>query len=64
MIDPMLKVWDAAAAMPIIEQAGGTFTDWQGHPSTVSGDAVAANCELWPQVIEITRTAPPYHSTE
>ncbi|HET7322631.1 MAG TPA: inositol monophosphatase family protein, partial [Longimicrobiaceae bacterium] len=30
MLDPELKVWDAAAVRPVIEEAGGVFTDWSG----------------------------------
>ena len=31
MVDTILNVWDAAAVQPIVEEAGGTFTDWQGN---------------------------------
>ena len=30
MCDPVMSPWDAAALQPIIEEAGGTFTDWDG----------------------------------
>lgn len=43
MVDPILNVWDAAAVQPIIQEAGGTFTDWSGQPSIDSGDVVASN---------------------
>ena len=33
MVDPIMNVWDAAAVQPIIEEAGGTFTDWHGRPT-------------------------------
>ena len=39
MVDPILNVWDAAAVQPIVEEAGGTFTDWQGHPTIHAGEA-------------------------
>jgi len=58
MIDPMLNVWDAAAVQPIIEEAGGTFTDWQGTPTIHAGEAVATNGLVASEVLEITRTAP------
>ncbi|MGE0610165.1 MAG: histidinol-phosphatase [Pirellulales bacterium] len=43
MIDPIMNVWDAAAIQPILEEAGGTFTDWQGQPTIHSGEGVATN---------------------
>ncbi|MGB2498434.1 MAG: inositol monophosphatase family protein [Mariniblastus sp.] len=43
MIDPELNIWDAAAVQPIIEEAGGKFTDWQGDQRIDSGDAVGSN---------------------
>ncbi len=46
MVDPMLSVWDAAAVQPIIEEAGGRFTDWAGKPSIHTGNALATNGKL------------------
>jgi histidinol-phosphatase len=46
MLDPMLSVWDAAAVRPVIEEAGGRFTDWGGAPSHESGHAVGTNALL------------------
>lgn len=43
MIDPRLNSWDAAALQPIIEEAGGSFTDWQGTASIDSGDGISTN---------------------
>ncbi len=31
MLDPVMSVWDCAVLLPIIEEAGGTFTDWRGE---------------------------------
>ena len=30
MLDPAMNVWDCAPLLPILEEAGGTFTDWTG----------------------------------
>jgi histidinol-phosphatase len=46
MLDPMLHVWDAAAVRPVIEEAGGVFTDWEGTPFHETGHAVATNANL------------------
>jgi len=43
MIDPILNVWDAAAVQPIIEEAGGRFSDWSGEGRIDSGDAIGSN---------------------
>lgn len=55
MIDPELSLWDAAALQPIIQEAGGTFTDWQGEPTVHTGDAVASNGKVHPEVLAQTR---------
>ncbi|TWT76018.1 Histidinol-phosphatase [Posidoniimonas polymericola] len=55
MIDPKLSLWDAAALKPVIEEAGGVYTDWQGEPSIHSGDAVATNRRVSEQVLGFTR---------
>lgn len=45
MVDDRLSPWDVAALIPIIEEAGGTFTDWQGRRG-MGNDAVATNALL------------------
>jgi histidinol-phosphatase len=57
MVDPVLNLWDAAALQPIIEGAGGHFSDWQGRPTVHSGNAVATNARLAGLVLSITRDA-------
>ena len=46
MIDPVMNPWDAAALLPIIEEAGGVFTDWEGRATAFGGSAVATNGAL------------------
>ena len=46
MADPRMSVWDAAALQPIIEEAGGVFTDWSGARTAFGGNAIATNAEL------------------
>jgi histidinol-phosphatase len=55
MVDPILNVWDAAAVQPIVEEAGGTFTDWQGASTIHAGEAVATNGLISEEVLAITR---------
>ncbi len=58
MVDPMLNVWDAAAVQPIIEEAGGTFTDWQGNRTISAGEAIATNGLVKKEVLAITKDMP------
>jgi fructose-1,6-bisphosphatase/inositol monophosphatase family enzyme len=46
MVDPVMNPWDAAALQPIIEEAGGVFTDWSGRPTAFGGSVVATNTAL------------------
>ena len=43
MIDPIMNAWDAAAVEPVVTEAGGRFSDWDGRPRIDSGDGVATN---------------------
>jgi histidinol-phosphatase len=47
----VVAVWDLAAALPVIQEAGGTFTDWQGRPTVRSGQAVASNGRIHEEVL-------------
>lgn len=55
MIDPQMNVWDCAALQPIIEEAGGTFTDWQGNRTIYAGESIATNGRVLDEVLAITR---------
>jgi fructose-1,6-bisphosphatase/inositol monophosphatase family enzyme len=46
MVDALMAPWDAAALQPIIEEAGGVFTDWSGRRTAFGGNAVASNAAL------------------
>jgi histidinol-phosphatase len=52
-IDQVMHVWDNAALMPILEEAGGTFTDWSGARTIRGGNAISTNGVLLPEVLEI-----------
>jgi histidinol-phosphatase len=55
MIDPLMNVWDAAALLPIIEESGGRFTDWQGKSRIDSGDSIGSNGLLHELVVQQLR---------
>ncbi|MDG4767644.1 histidinol-phosphatase [Solwaraspora sp. WMMD406] len=46
MVEPELSLWDLAALIPIVTEAGGTFTDLTGRPGPGGGSAVASNGKL------------------
>jgi len=43
MLDPVMNVWDCAPLLPILEEAGGTFTDWRGRRTIHGGNAISTN---------------------
>ncbi|MEM8865128.1 MAG: histidinol-phosphatase [Planctomycetota bacterium] len=55
MVEPVVSLWDIAAIKPIIEEAGGRFTDWEGVATVHSGEAVATNGLLHESVLSRTR---------
>ncbi len=55
MVDPLMHVWDASAVLPVIQEAGGTFSDWQGSVTARSGHGVATNGRLHEETLAILR---------
>ncbi|MDO5114024.1 MAG: histidinol-phosphatase [Planctomycetia bacterium] len=51
MVDPAMSLWDAAALFPIIQEAGGIFTDWQNVPTYTTGEAVVTNGRIHQEVL-------------
>ena len=52
MLDPRMNPWDCAALVPILEEAGGRFTDWMGRVTIDGGDAVSTNGALHSEMIK------------
>jgi histidinol-phosphatase len=52
MAEPELSLWDVAALIPIVTEAGGTFTDLGGHPAPGDGSAVATNGLLHDRILD------------
>lgn len=50
MFDPVLAPWDVAALFPIVEEAGGVFTDWAGNRTHRGGSGVATNAAVAAEV--------------
>ncbi len=54
-LDPIMNVWDAAALAPIMREAGGTFTDWQGQPSIEHNEGIGTNGLVLDEVLALVR---------
>ena len=55
MLDSAMNLWDCAAILPIMEEAGGRFTDWTGKATIYGKDAVASNGHLHEQVLGLLK---------
>ncbi len=51
MLDPVMNLWDCAALLPIMEEAGGTFTDWRGVRTAAGNNSIATNGLLFDEVM-------------
>lgn len=49
--DPVMNPWDCGPLLPILQEAGGTFTDWQGKATVYGEDAFSTNGKLFPAVM-------------
>lgn len=50
--EPELDLYDMAALVPIVTEAGGTFTDLDGNPGPWGGCALASNGLLHEQILQ------------
>ncbi len=57
MIDPIFNVWDAAAILPVIQESGGTFTDWKGVVTVHNQEGIATNGHCHNEILALTRDA-------
>ena len=55
MIDPSMNPWDAAALLPIVEEAGGHFVDWNGNPTIYGGNGLSVVPGLKNKVLGILK---------
>jgi histidinol-phosphatase len=50
MVEPELSLWDLAALVPIVTEAGGVFTDLAGRPGPAGRSAIATNGKLHDEI--------------
>jgi fructose-1,6-bisphosphatase/inositol monophosphatase family enzyme len=53
MIDPALAIWDAAALIPIVTEAGGDFIDWTGKQSVDGGNGISVIPQLRSETLRV-----------
>jgi histidinol-phosphatase len=58
MVEHGVHAWDVAALKPIVEEAGGRFSDWDGTPSIHRPDVVVTNGTLHNEVLAILNGKP------
>jgi fructose-1,6-bisphosphatase/inositol monophosphatase family enzyme len=58
MLDGTMAAWDSAALQPVIEEAGGVFTDWAGARTAFGGNAIATSAALADAVRAAVREQP------
>lgn len=55
MVENGVHSWDVAGIKALIEEAGGRFTDWDGHPTIHRPDVVASNGKVHEQALGLLR---------
>lgn len=54
-VDPLMEIWDSAALLPIVREAGGEFTDFSGRHDIRGRSAVSTNGVLHAEYLELIR---------
>jgi histidinol-phosphatase len=53
MAEAGVHIWDVAAVKPIVEEAGGRFSDWDGQPDIHRPDVVISNGRLHELALQV-----------
>jgi histidinol-phosphatase len=53
MVEPELHVWDWAALVPVVTEAGGRLSQVDGSPLVHGGSIVTTNGHLHDDVVEL-----------
>jgi histidinol-phosphatase len=57
MVDACCNAWDVAAMLPILSEAGGQFTAWNGAANCRGGDGIGSNGRLHEQALRYLAAA-------
>jgi myo-inositol-1(or 4)-monophosphatase len=52
-LDPIMSSWDCGPLLPILREAGGSFTDWSGTPTIHGKEAVSTNGLLLQELLDL-----------
>jgi histidinol-phosphatase len=63
MIEAGVHVWDVAAIQPIVEEAGGRFSDWDGNDTIERPDVVISNGALHDETLRLLQKCPTTEET-
>jgi len=55
MLDPIVGMWDVAAVLPVVTEAGGTLTDWSGNTTHTADAVIGTNGHLFDAVMAHAR---------
>jgi len=55
MVEHGVHPWDVSALVPLIEEAGGRFSDWDGHVDIYRTDVLASNGKLHDVALKLLR---------
>ncbi|MGH2754311.1 MAG: inositol monophosphatase family protein [Actinomycetota bacterium] len=59
MVEPALKMWDVAALLPIVTEAGATLTHLHGEPWGREGSALTTSTPLHDEVVALAQKIAP-----
>lgn len=57
MVDPIVAPWDVAALPPILSEAGGRFSTFDGGSDYAAGSAIGSNGLVHDEVLDLVRPA-------
>ncbi len=52
-VEPSLSIWDSAPLLPLLTEAGGTFTDWKGMPRHDASQCLSTNGRLQDEMLQL-----------
>lgn len=56
MVEHGVHTWDVSGLKAIVEEAGGTFSDWDGTPTTERPDVIASNGKVHAEALKILQS--------
>src|SRR5262245_53460935 len=57
MLDPVVRIWDCAAILPVLQEAGGTATNWSGQTMIDGGELIGTNGLVLQEVLALISEA-------